>query len=367
MGRKIISVACNRGSSVIVTSAPQEPFTFLNQNPTMPMLSEIGENEIVKGLEGRFKPRSKRVLKGIGDDTSVTVQDGSKALLTTTDTLIEGVHFRRGYTPFRLLGKKALSISLSDIAAMGGEPLFYLVSIGLAPDLDKKDLDALYKGMEEVAKAHKTVLIGGNTSRLPGKVMVATTVLGEAPPDEVVYRRGAAHGDIIFVSGTLGDSALGLSLLEKYGPKALKSRFKAPALKHLDPEPRVEAGKALASKKLVTAMMDISDGLGIDLERLCTESFVGADVDMDRIPLSDPMKNITRSHKDALDLAVSGGEDYELLFTAPEGNLKKIISLGKRLSLPLTPIGRILKKPGRPRFFRNGREITLKKTGFQHF
>lgn len=332
-------------------------------------LKELGEERIVRELEMRFKARHPRVLKAIGDDTSVTVQKGGRVLLATTDILIEDTHFRASLTTPYLLGRKSLAISLSDIAAMGGEPLFFLVSVGLPATLEKEFLDGLYKGISESAKDHGAVLVGGNTSRA-GEITVSTTVFGEMQAKEVVYRDGAKKGDTIWVTGTPGDSALGLALLKKEGLAALKGPFKKAVMRHLAPEPRMKAGRAIAAKKLATSMIDVSDGVLLDLKRVLAESRAGAVVDLPALPVSVEMKNYLRLNKQAAPygLALGGGEDYELLFTAPERNSKKITELSKELKLRMTPIGRIVEaKNGLKVVNEHGSEVKVTRAGYEHF
>lgn len=333
------------------------------------LLKGIGEAALIKGLAAKFPYKHPRVIKGIGDDTAVTVEKGGKALLTTTDILIEGTHFKREYTDAYLLGRKALSISLSDIAAMGGVPLFFLTSIALPPDTKKDFLDDLYRGVSHVAREHGALLIGGNTAR-SGKIMVSTTVLGEALRKEVVYRSGARAGDVIYVTGATGVSALGLRILKRCGLDALKKKTRSgkAALKHLDPTPRVEAGRALATGRLATAMMDLSDGLALDLKRMCGESGTGAVIELGRLPVADELRGLPARRGRVMDLIVSGGEDYELLFTAPERHSRRIAALSRRLSLPITPIGRMTKKRAGIRFVHeDGRALKIKRPGFEHF
>ncbi|MBI5826313.1 MAG: thiamine-phosphate kinase [Deltaproteobacteria bacterium] len=333
------------------------------------LLKGIGEEALIKGLAAKFPSGHPRVIKGIGDDAAVIAEAGGKALLTTTDILIEGTHFRREYTDAYLLGRKALSISLSDIAAMGGIPLFFLTSIALPPDTEKGFLDGLYRGLSDVAFDFGALLIGGNTAR-SGKVMVATTVLGEASAEEVVYRGGAREGDDIYVTGATGVSALGLKILKGRGLGVLRKKTRAgrAALKHLDPTPRVEAGRALATGRLATAMMDISDGLALDLKRMCEESGTGAVIKVDRLPVADELRGGQATHGEILDLIVSGGEDYELLFTARGRDSGRIASLSRRLSLPMTAIGKVTEKSGGIRFVHDdGTELEIRRPGFEHF
>lgn len=336
-------------------------------------LKELGEERIVKALEKKFSSLvHPRLIKGIGDDTSVTREKDGRVLLATTDILIEDTHFKLSYTPVYLLGKKSLSISLSDIAAMGGEPLFFLVSIGLPPDTRKSFVDELYNGVRDSAKKYGAVLAGGNTARLKGRVMISTTVLGEMPENEVVYRNGARINDTIYVTGTIGDAALGLKALKRYGMKAVsRGPFKKAALKHLDPTPRLRAGRMLAAKKLAHSMIDISDGLALDLKRICEESGVGAVVRLENIPLSGDMLRFARSSKKTwVQLALSGGEDYELLFTS-SADPEKISGIGKTLNLAITPIGKIVRKFEKDNYLRiidlKGNPVKLRRLGFKHF
>lgn len=334
-------------------------------------LKDLGEDRIIKELARKFSSRHPRLIKAIGDDTSVTIQKGGLALLATTDILIEGTHFKRSYTPAYFLGKKALAISISDIAAMGGDPLFFLVSIGLPDDARKDFLDNLYKGIADCASECGAVLAGGNTARLAGRAMVSTTVFGEMPKNEVVYRSGARPGDIIYVTGTPGDSALGLKVLGRDGfKKATDGPYKKAALKHLSPTPRVRAGRLLAKARLATSMIDVSDGVALDLKRVLDESGAGAVIEIKRLPLSDELRKYLHASRKAkaADFALSGGEDYELLFTSPEKNSKKIGAVQKRLGIQITPIGRIVEKGKGLRIIgENNKPMKLARLGFEHF
>lgn len=330
-------------------------------------LDNLGEDRIIKRLSRRFSKPHPRLLKAIGDDTSVTLEETGKALLATTDILIEGTHFKKDLTPPRLLGKKALSISLSDIAAMGGTPLFFLVSIALPGKTEKTFLDELYKGLSIRSKEYGAILAGGNTARSK-EIMVSTTVLGEAARKEVVYRSGARPGNLIYLTGTAGDSALGLKLLLENGVKAVKGPFKKAVLRHLDPAPRVEAGRMLAKGRIATSMIDASDGVALDIKRLCAESRVGAVIEGEKVPVSAELKRYFKnSPTAAAELALSGGEDYELIFTAPEKDSRKIGALAKGLNLRITRIGRIVKGKGIRISGPGGAQIRLKRLGFEHF
>lgn len=313
-------------------------------------------------------------MKGIGDDTSVSARKNGAALLATTDILIEGVHFREKNAPAYLLGRKALSVSLSDIAAMGGQPLFFLVSLALPPSTPIKFIDELYRGLDAVGKEAGASLAGGNVAKTPGPLMVSTTVIGEAAEKEVVYRKGALSGDLIFITGSVGGAALGLKALEARGKTPLsRLPWKESVRKHLDPAARLEAGQSLAKGRLATAMMDISDGVALDLERLCKESKKAAVVYLNSLPVTDELRSYGKKSGKSpfIEFALTGGEDYELLFTSPEKNVRKISALSRKLGLPMTPVGRIIsrKKGGSAVVVldEQGKPLNLRKTGFEHF
>ncbi len=332
-------------------------------------LKELGELSLIKRLGERFTARGPRVVKALGDDTAVTIVDDSRGLLSTTDTLIEEVHFRTSYTPPYLLGRKVVSISLSDVAAMGGVPLYLLLSVAVTPETTEEFFDELYNGIADCAKEFDVILIGGNTSASPGRTVLTSTVLGEVPIDEVVYRDGARCGDRIYVTGTIGDSALGLSVLMERGIEAVsKGPFKRAVHRHLDPTPRIRAGRALAERGLATAMIDISDGLVQDLRHLTEQSNAGAAVEFKALPLSEEMKDHLRENPSNRRLVLAGGEDYELLFTARPESTGAIERLKKELGLPITPIGEVLGPEEGIRIVDgDGSPIRLAEEGFEHF
>lgn len=330
-------------------------------------LDDLGEERIIKRLARKFSTGNPRVTTAIGDDTSVSTQMGSMSLLATTDTLTEGVHFRQGLTTPQLLGAKALSISLSDIAAMGGWPLFLLVSLSLPPKTEIRFLDRLYSGICARAKQYGVALAGGNLSR-SGEISITTAVVGEGPKRDVVHRKGAVAGDIIYVTGEPGEAALGLAELERAGlEKARRGPFRASVMRHLDPMPRLEAGRALAKERLATAMIDISDGLLLDLRRLCAASGVGAAVEIEKLPLSRGLSRYGKAGGDWASLALCGGEDYELLFSARRKDAGRIERLSERLGLRMTAIGAVTKGARVCALGPDGRELAPKKEGFLHF
>ncbi|MEE9614948.1 MAG: thiamine-phosphate kinase [Thermodesulfobacteriota bacterium] len=337
-------------------------------------LKDLGEGPLIKLLEERFAEPHPRIVKAIGDDAAVTLQSDGACLLSTTDIMVEDVHFSLAYTSPYLLGRKSVSISLSDIAAMGGRPCFLLVSLAMPPSTEGEFIDELYRGIKDSSEEFGVRLIGGNSSASSdgdgegGGLVVGTTVLGEAERAAVLLRSGAQPGETVFVTGTLGDAALGLKALKENGQAALEGPLGRAAMKQLDPAPRVREGEELAKRGLASAMIDVSDGLVRDLKHICSESGVGAEVELGRLPLSDLMKGCLSENPELKHLPLSGGEDYELLFTAPEGKEREVSRLAEETGTLITPIGRVLPpEKGVTVIGEDGRPVSLASDGFEHF
>jgi thiamine-monophosphate kinase len=327
-------------------------------------LREIGEFGLINRIRKSMATSHPGLIQGIGDDVAV-VDMGRKVLLVTTDILIERIHFDRSWIdPYRL-GKKALTVNLSDIAAMGGTPRYFLISLGLPKNLPLSFISSFYRGLKEGAKQFHVDLIGGDTS-LSQKIVINICLLGEGKKGGLLFRKGARIGNDLFVSGTLGDSALGLKILQKEG---LQGRPRGLIGKHLSPCPRIELGQTITGHRLATAMIDVSDGLLIDTTHLLEESGVGARIWEDQIPLSRPYRKWIQAYsKDPYQIALTGGEDYELLFTAPCQMEERISSLARSLNIPITRIGEILpKKEGLHIIRKDGREYSPTRLGFEHF
>ena len=295
-------------------------------------LRDLGEFPFLQRLRERV-PADARVLLDIGDDCAALSLPGTTVL--TTDALIENVHFRREWGSFFQLGEKAFATSASDVAAMGGEPAFALLSLGVPQDDEVEELENFFDGFLHGAASCGTALVGGNMSAAPC-FMISVTLLGHAAHG-VITRRGARIGDELYVSGTLGDAALGLRMLQERKADAetqhVKTRF-------LTPTARVTIGRAVAARKLATAMIDVSDGLLQDLGHLCNESRVGAVVDAPLLPLSSAYRSLVGTQN--WNVALTGGEDYELLFTAPTEHSAAVADLAKEQNCPITCIGSIV-------------------------
>jgi thiamine-monophosphate kinase len=290
--------------------------------------------------------------------------------LVTTDALVEGVHFRLETIPPFLLGKKCLAVNLSDIAAMGGIPRFAFLNLGLPSPVPRGFLPPFIKGLKEEAEKFSVSLAGGDTHQSPRGIAIGLTVIGKASGN-IAYRSGAKVGDRLYVSGFLGQSAAGFRLLTKF-PKQPASvrpgRFRELIKAHQDPEPQVALGHFLVRRRLVGAMIDLSDGLASDLRHICRASGVGALLDADRIPLSPALRTAAnRLNTSPLQMALTGGEDYQLLFSVPQGLAAKVETLvTKQFKRPIYPIGEIIS--GRKLLIKSSQGVrTLKETGFDHF
>jgi thiamine-monophosphate kinase len=294
--------------------------------------------------------RNRAVVRGIGDDCAVIRLDLRHELLVTTDFSIEDVHFRRKWHPARSVGHRCLARGLSDIAAMGGEPLACFLSLGLPPKLPQRWADEFLQGLSRLAKRHGVQLAGGDISAAP-KITADIIVTGQAPAGKALLRSGARPGDLIYVTGELGASTAELKQL-----LAGQQLRPSPSSRHFFPEPRLNAGSWLRRRGLATAI-DLSDGLSIDLGHICDESRVSAVLDSRKIPIA---------RKATLQLALHGGEDYELLFTAPRATKIPASIHGLKVTL----IGSITPKDYRSAIKildDNGKKRTLQPEGWQHF
>ncbi|HHO47409.1 MAG TPA: thiamine-phosphate kinase [Desulfobacteraceae bacterium] len=330
----------------------------------------MNERGIIELLGSMTAAAAPDLLQGIGDDCAVIRKNSRQSWLVTMDTLVESVHFDRNWHPPDKLGRKAVSVNVSDIAAMGGTPLFLFLSLGMPPGFDARWLTSFSRGLADACREYGCILAGGDTVRSPAGMVVTVAVIGETPTRQVVLRSGAKAGDSIWVSGHPGRAAAGLELcrLGRTDDPSFAGLVEA----HLNPQPRLELGRRLAENRLIHAMMDLSDGLATDLAHICARSKVGAVVDpagMRRDPL---LAAAGLLDKDPDQWILSGGEDFELVFTAACQHSAAIVDLAARLEVPVARIGRIDDKQG-VRAMRTlpGRnhsvEVDISFSGYDHF
>ncbi len=316
----------------------------------MTTINELGEFGLIKRLSR--KPRRSEVVAGIGDDAAV-IRDGKGFILYTTDMMVEGDHFRREWSPPEKIGRKAMASNISDIAAMGGIPEYALVSISLRSDISVEFVESIYKGMYEVADRHGVDIIGGDTTH--GSLIVINVALaGRTDGEHLTLRSGAKVGDYILVSGPLGASKAGLELL-LHG----YTEPKGPIEKHLDPGCRMDIARDVS--RYANAVIDVSDGLASEVGHICEESGVGAIIYKEKIPISKETFEAARILEvSPYDLALHGGEDYELLFTVSEENLDAVRKYG-------TVVGRIGGKGMGVKIREKSGKIEDLKGGYEHF
>jgi thiamine-monophosphate kinase len=322
----------------------------------------------VAALEGGH-PRERRVERkkgvelGIGDDAAlVTARKGHDVILTA-DMSIEAVHFSRRLHPPAAVGHRALARSLSDVAAMGGVPRYALVSLAISRGVERHWVSEFYGGMQRLGSRFDVQIVGGDTAIVPGRIFIDVLVAGEVPKGKALRRSGARAGDQIYVSGVLGLSALGFHLLKNKGsrlPRSAKAAAREAIQAHLHPEPQCALGRFLSERRLASAAMDLSDGLSTDLARLCAASGVGARLWAAKIPRPELPGAAT-----PLQLALDGGEDYQLLFTVPP---RKAPRLPRRFQgRDLHPIGEIEASRGIRLVMPEGKAVRLEPAGWDHF
>jgi thiamine-monophosphate kinase len=303
-------------------------------------MHHFSERHIIEAIARQSGGGSPDLIKGIGDDCAVVRRGGGVVELWTTDALVEGVHFDLAWHPPRLLGRKAANVNISDIGAMGGTPRFALLTLGLPAACDRRLLDELTAGFLEALAAHAAVLVGGDTVCSGERLMLSVTVCGEMEERHVRYRAAARPGDLVWVSGPLGDAACGLALC-RLGRQA-EAAYQPLCRAHLDPAPRVRLGRLLAQSGLVHAMMDISDGLATDLAHICKASGAGAEIMAAEVPLSVELQRAAAELRlDPLELALQGGEDYQLVFTAPAQNGAALRHLCLEAGAEIVCVGRM--------------------------
>lgn len=348
-------------------------------NESFTEISQIGEFGLIARLNEIIQPyRDSFIIKGIGDDAAVYIPTEGKVQVVTTDALIEGIHFDLTFVSLRNLGWKAMVVNLSDLAAMLAIPRYALITIAIPRKISVEMMENLYLGIKSACNEFNFSLIGGDTTTTFGNMAISVTMIGEANKDEIPYRSGAKVGDYICVTGTLGLSYAGLKILLREKKKFMeaedKQNFKPnfePFLKaiekHLKPIPRLDVASKLKDLKVkVNSMIDISDGLSSDLRHICRQSNVGAEIYETSLPVDDLVKKIAKDefNEDYLMYVLHGGEDYELLFTVSENELKKLNELYNEVKV----IGRILDREQGIKLIKEDKsEVDIETGGWDHF
>ena len=324
-------------------------------------LSQIGEFGLIEIFA--------QVGRGLGDDCAILDFGGPERVCVSTDMLMEGVHFRLETTSAWRLGWKSLAVNLSDLAAMGASPTACLLAVAWPAEIKLEWIEEFRDGLAACAKRFDCVLVGGDTVKSPGPMCLSLTVLGKIAEGKAVERSGGKAGDKLFVVGPLGDSAAGLHFLSSGGGETLSEDERAVLVAaHLQPEPQVALGRALASEGLATAMIDLSDGLLQDLGHMASASGLGAVVEASRLPISRAAGRLADAcGLDALDWALSGGEDYILLFAIPPEEVGRMEqACGQLEGRDPVHIGALVDNPGL-RLEKDGLMITAPQEGYDHF
>jgi len=314
------------------------------------------EFQFIQYIQNRFS------LSRVGDDCAVLPKNHDTDLLISADMLVQDVDFRLEWSRPADIGHKSLAVSLSDIAAMGGNPIWGMLSLAV-PDFqwNEEFLDEFYEGWHFLAKKHGVELIGGDTSSTTGKFVIDSIVMGEVPKGRAIRRSGAKPRDHIYVSGTLGGASGGLRSLETTQIEVASPLISDLVTKQLRPRPQVELGKQLNALGIVTSMIDISDGLSSDLAHICRSSGVGALIDAEQIPIDPNLIAAFTDPDETLDIALNGGEDFELLFTVSPEDIDQL------RSLDVVRIGTITEHADILEISQNGNPKELLPGGFRHF
>lgn len=330
----------------------------------------MAERDLIQFIRNKHNTLAHSLQFGIGDDCAVFGGGTEGQWVVSTDMLVENVHFNLAWHSAFLLGRKAVAVNLSDIAAMGATPTFILLSVSIPKDFQSGWVEDFISGVEEILTEYNTILIGGDTVQGP-TLSISITAIGNMNCVEPIFRNGAKAGDDIYVSGHLGSSALGLELLKSaHIANSLTSDQKHPFIQaHLNPSPQVVIGRSLAESRLIHSMQDISDGISTDLAHICSESKVGAYLLEEKLPMHKNLAPVSSIiGMDYLQLMLSGGEDYQLLFTAPGSNCDAIFALSDKTSKDnqLYKVGKITVAPEVVLKHTSGETSSISFQGFEH-
>jgi thiamine-monophosphate kinase len=330
-------------------------------------LSEIGEFGFIDRIAGMFNHLVLTDFLGIGDDCAVIPYNEKEDYVITTDLLIEDIHFLKHRITPEQLGHKSLAVNLSDIAAVGAEPVGSFLSIGIPVETEVEFLDAVMEGYHKFSQEYHVPLLGGDTTKSKKYLTINVAIVGKCSKGKARLRSMAQNGDIVCVTGFLGDSAGGLEVLLNNLPET-KDNLQLILSHHL-PEPHVKEGLWLAEQSGINAMIDVSDGISSDLMHILKASGKSAVVDLGKIPVSDTLRKAAFNEGWDLDkLVTSGGEDYVLLFTAEAGSFEIINARYRNVfDRDLMQIGKIIEGETRIKWMKDGKQVVLYKNGFNHF
>jgi len=341
-------------------------------------ISQLGEIELIKLIrETCSGVGSESELVGIGDDCAIFPLDETFDGLITTDLLIENVHFTSETVTMWELGAKSVEANVSDIAAMGGDPLYATVSFAINAESQVIAIQSLYKGITDRAGTYNISIIGGDTSRSTGDMFISIALVGKVKKDQALLRSGALHDDLICVTGPLGASFTGLQWLvsglkesfqSEHADEMFKEALKYCTDKHKQPRSRIRFGQILSSSGFCTSCIDLSDGLANDLMHIVRESKVGATIELNSIPVSPETERLARIMSiDPLHAATAGGEDYELLFTIKRDKEDELRSMAKEINGQFYVIGSISDAVKEIDYLYNGEPYEFNISGYQHF
>ena len=329
-------------------------------------VADIGERALIARIKARVSMPS-WVVVGPGDDAAVIKPQRGAFDVLTTDAQVDGIHFDRRFVPADAIGHRALAVNLSDLAAMGASPHAALLSLALPSSLDLAAFEQVIDGLLALAATHRVTLIGGNITQTPGPLTLDVTAIGSARPRRVLTRAGARPGDEVFVTGTLGEAAVGLQRLQVAPQAAADWPTDACVKRYLRPDPRVRAGMLLGRNRAASSCMDVSDGLADCVRQVAEASGVGITLEAAAIPVTAEVREAQkRKGQDPLALALGGGDDYELFFTVRPAHRGRLRAVCQQLGdLPITRIGVVTK--GRELLVRDDAGLHPLPTGYEHF
>ncbi len=336
-------------------------------------LHALGEFGLIRDLHKHCHTLGSEVIQGIGDDAAILRTSPKESLLASTDLAIEGVHFDLAFESLQDVGYRTAVANISDIAAMGGIPKFLLVALAIPPSYSVHNVRALYQGFKKPCRQYNISLVGGDTSTSKSGLFLCLTILGHVRANRALTRQGAKVGDRVYVTGTLGDSKAGLQILQRQR-KQKKTTTHQPyetflKKRHLCPIPRLAIGQHLSQGRLAHAAIDVSDGLSGDIHHLCHASRVGVELWATHLPISRQCQAYAAAHRcNPIDIALEGGEDYELLFTIDPRNQGRVTELSHTLKTTMTCIGEIKPKPFGLRLkLEDGINRKIMRQSYDHF